>query len=500
MYFNGVAPSSGLTLTNNSLLYGSATPTGASAPAGLIYQIATDGTNVAPVYQYGRLGVFTGNTPRSTLLQLSDGFLYGTTSYRSAEAITLFAVGSGTLFKVSADGTTYTKLHDFLDATTTNANSEYINDDGVLPNAPLIQGSDGFLYGMTVYGGANGTGTIYKIRTDGTGFQSIYAFAAMVLKASTDTNGNPVLDANGNPVMVPDRNPDLRIKNATGAHPTHRLTQGTDGYLYGTTTAGGVNGTGTIFKIHPDGSGFALVKTFDASPDDLFAAIRPNATGGYPSSSLLLVNGMLYGATTALGANGSGNVYGITMDGTVFSVLHSFNPGNTTAVGDGATPSGDLIFSNDSMLVGTTSGLFTVTLQTTTEPAVIGAGAIFKVSLDGTTFSNLYVFLGDGLSAATNGVMPMAGVVQAADGSYYGTTSQGGPYTTSYFSGNGTVFKFGEDAHIVTPAGTPEPIDDGGDGTIDIVFGLTLLALLLFVAPWRSLHKRRAMRTAARVR
>ncbi|HYG36864.1 MAG TPA: choice-of-anchor tandem repeat GloVer-containing protein, partial [Clostridia bacterium] len=88
--------------------------------------------------------------------------------------------------------------------------------DGQQPNAGLVQGTDGVLYGTTYLGGSNRAGTIFKVNPDGSGNTPIYQF-----EASTD-----------NPFGL--------------AYPSG-LIQGTDGALYGTTGHGGTEGYGSVF-------------------------------------------------------------------------------------------------------------------------------------------------------------------------------------------------------------------------------------------------------------
>ena len=92
-------------------------------------------------------------------------------------------------------------------------------NDGANPVAGLVQGSDGYFYGTTSDGGTNDSGTVFKISTNGA-LTSLYSF----------TGGND------------------------GASPHAALVQGSDGYFYGTTSAGGTNDSGTVFKISTNGA------------------------------------------------------------------------------------------------------------------------------------------------------------------------------------------------------------------------------------------------------
>jgi len=307
----------------------------------------------------------------------------------------------------------------------------------------LLLANDGLLYGSTRIGGANGNGAIFKIATDGSGFMTLYSFAIGTGNSPDGVENDP------------------RPITTDGAFPQSRLIQGSNGDLFGTTTSGGVNGTGVIFRLRRDGTGFTVLRSFDAAPpiiidetDPNFGKARVNGSGSYPASGLLLGgNGFLYGTTAAFGASGFGALYRIAQDGTGFSVLTAFD-GTTT----GATPFGELIVALDGTLVGTTS------VGGTTSAGSGGAGTLFSISLDGATFNTLHVF------GAVSGT-PRTGVVQDADGAFYGTTAEGGAY------GSGTIYKFGTPT-TAPVLGTPEPFDDGS-GTLSfwLLAALALLAL-----------------------
>src|ERR1019366_8032165 len=114
--------------------------------------------------------------------------------------------GAGTIFAIATDGTGFTVLRSFAQAT----------DGGYPAESGLIQGTDGRLYGTTSGGGASGAGTIFAIATDGTGFTVLRSFAQ-----ATD-----------------------------GGSPAGSLIQGNDGRLYGANTYSGMYGGGTIFAIN----------------------------------------------------------------------------------------------------------------------------------------------------------------------------------------------------------------------------------------------------------
>jgi uncharacterized repeat protein (TIGR03803 family) len=147
--------------------------------------------------------------------------------------------------------------------------------------------------------------------------------------------------------------------------------------------------------------------------------------GAQPFAALIQgSDGNFYGTTGNGGTNNVGTVFKMDPFGQV-TILHSF------VTTDGMFPKASLVQGSDGWLYGTTSSQGTLP----TPGGAAGAGTVFKIKTDGTSFTNLHTF---GLSDGTTGIDgagPLAGLVQGADGDFYGTTSQGGALSL------GTVFK-----------------------------------------------------------
>jgi uncharacterized repeat protein (TIGR03803 family) len=287
------------------------------------------------------------------------------------------------------------------------------NTDGSSPQGSPVQAANGNLYGTTTLGGLNnnnfcigGCGTIYKI-TPGGKLTTIYNFCSQ--------------------------------SNCTdGYWPQGALILSTDGNLYGVTQNGGVNihcnpisdaiGCGTVFKITPSGT-LTTLHSFDFSDGaDPYTALVRSADGNF------------YGVT-GYGGNedcfdGCGTVFTMTPKG-LFTTLHSFQ--NT----DGAYPVGALIQGTDGNFYGTT----TYGGSNTSCDFGEGCGTVYKITPSG-NLTTLYNF------DVSGGNKPLAGLVQARDGNFYGTTQGGGA------NGYGTVFK-------ITPSGTLTTLHsfDGTDGS-----------------------------------
>jgi uncharacterized repeat protein (TIGR03803 family) len=358
---DGAGPQAGLIQAGDGHLYGTTTYGGASpgySGVGTAFRITTDGT-LTTLHRF--TGGTDGGSPRAGLIQARDGSLYGTTAGDLYGGNDL-----GTVFRITTGGKLKT-LWNFTGGS-----------DGANPTAPLVQARNGNLYGTTYEGGLNGDGAVFKITTGGK-LTTLWSF----------TNG------------------------ADGGYPYAGLTQANDGNFYGTTTRGGANGSGTVYRIT---SGGALATLYSFSATNL-AGI--NADGASPQAGLLQASdGNLYGTTTSGGLYagsdgfGDGTVFKITTGGTL-TTLYSFTGGT-----DGAGPSASLIQGADGNLYATTA-----------LGGVNGWGTVFRITTGG-TLTTLYSF-----SGGTDGTNPVAGLIQASDGNLYGTTLAGGAYN------DGTVFQ-----------------------------------------------------------
>jgi uncharacterized repeat protein (TIGR03803 family) len=189
--------------------------------------------------------------------------------------------------------------------------------------------------------------------------------------------------------------------SADGGWPAGNLIADKSGNLYGTTSIGGPNGAGTVFKLAPDGSEAVLYNFTGATDGDL------------PMSGLLTDSaGNFYGVTEIGGKNGAGNVFKLAPDGTE-TTIYSFGATRT----DGYNPICQLIWGPNKTLLGTTVNGGTGAL-----------GTVFQVTLDGQE-TILHNFTG------SDGQYPHAGLVMDTAGNAYGTT------TNTAKGDSGTVYK-----------------------------------------------------------
>lgn len=390
---DGAHPSAPLVQGLEGNLYG-ITPEGGTNGAGTIFKIT-------PAGSLSTLFSFPGNessiVPTGGLIQADDGNLYGTSSVGGVD-------DSGTVFKITTSGVV-SILHSF-----SKVDKDDKNADGARPSDGLTEGKDGDLYGRTRRGGMYGLGTVFKITTTGT-LSSLYSFSNNDTAPGLPSGGliqgndgnlygtieNGGINRSGAVFTItttgvfktlhslskiapcPSSNPDAPcpFKNVDGAHPDSGLIQGKDGNLYGSAESGGVNGSGTVFKITTVGV-FKKLYSFSASLDP---EIWQNADGASPGRLIQGQDGNLYGSAAVGGMNSSGTVFKITTSG-VFRRLYKFSAVDFNGLknADGSRPLGGLIQVKAGNLYGTT-----------TIGGANGTGTVFKITPSG-KFTSLFSF------------------------------------------------------------------------------------------------------------
>jgi uncharacterized repeat protein (TIGR03803 family) len=353
---------SGPPVLSGSTLYGTTISGGNSYGVGTLYQASTNGTPYDILFSFLP---WDAQNPFGSLV-LSGTSFFGLTS-----------AGNGTIFTINSDGSDCANFHVFggtiivsivptniiasidptniitgiftnsvtnIVGTVTNVVTEFdtnivtdlitniVTDlitnsvpDGSFPNAPLLL-SGSTLYGTTSFGGSNGLGTVFKINTDGNGYSVLHQFAN---------------------VPGDGRNPQssLVLSGST---------------LYGT-TLGAARSNGSVFKVDTNGNGFAILYGFGLTPAD----------GYNPYSPLTLSGSTLYGTTSSGGSNNFGTVFRINTDGSGYQIVYNFAGGN------GSNPKGALVLSA-STLYGIAGGfLFSLAVP----PAPIApTSSVFRIT------------------------------------------------------------------------------------------------------------------------
>lgn len=257
--FTGVAPdgeypAAGLLLATSGNFYGT-TELGGANSAGTVFELTAHGMFLL---KHSFTGL-DGWVPDAPLIQVGGSF-YGTTAAGGNS--------QGNVFKMSGAGAV-TSLYSFTGF-----------PDGAVPRAPLLRGFDGNFYSTTEEGGTLGTsgGAVFELNT---------------------------------------HSKETILQSFTNNAPYGGLVQGPDGSFYGTTMMGGPSNAGTIFKISADGKTLTPLHNFGQNNND----------GALPFSGLVFgSDGNLYGTTSAgIGrGNAFGTIYRISPDGINFEILYPF--------------------------------------------------------------------------------------------------------------------------------------------------------------------------------
>jgi uncharacterized delta-60 repeat protein len=392
------------------------------------YLAATTVQQSFMVFRFTKLADFAGSlngaAPQGNLYQATDGAFYGTTVFGGTH-------NKGTIFKMTPDGT-LTPLADFSGAAT-----------GANPADSLVPDANGDLWGLTVAGGANDLGAVFKVspsgqltlmasfdgaahganpwgglllREDGT-------FLGMTSSGGTADKG-VIFSVTPAGVLTKLQDFDGAEKGAAPLGSLSRISFGGTDYYFGTTSQGGANNQGIFFNFVPGGISI-LTKYLDFNGASL---------GATPKGNLLYTtnNGAFYMLTSAGGANGAGAL-----------VFHDFNTvtnlADFSATEHGSIPNGALLW--------TTNGNFFGLAQ---NGGTNNIGTIFRAKANGSLKRMASFPVGGGV----NGANPADSLIQGADGALYGTTSSGGANNL------GTVFKIEVGLPVLNQAPTGIALDN----------------------------------------
>jgi uncharacterized repeat protein (TIGR03803 family) len=232
---NGSHPTGTLVQTTNGTLYGM-TVDGGINNNGIIFSLDTSTGTFKNIFVFNAL---SGSAPKGSLLLATNGLLYGITSSGGI-------YGGGTLFSFDPSSNTFNKQFDFGSV------------NGINPIGSLIQADNGLLYGITRTS-SSGTGVLFSFNITNKTFTKLLNISS--------PSGSPL--------------------------------QATNGLLYGMTTYGGKNGVGILFSFDPKTNLFTKIKDFDGG-----------LLGGSPNGGLFQAcNGKIYGTTSQGGKGGQGLIF-----------------------------------------------------------------------------------------------------------------------------------------------------------------------------------------------
>ena len=351
---DGADPTTGLILVSN-VLYGMAR-TGGISNEGTIFSLYADGAGFTTLYNFTNGTDGSLPTGPGSLVFCSNA-LFGVTAFGGNGA----PPRKGAVFRINTDGTGFTNIYSFS------------GPDGQNPTTQLTL-SGGTLYGTTHNGGGTGKhGTIFEINTDGSGFQTLFAFSG--------TNGS-----------VPSSPPTLA-----------------NGTLYGVTLSGS-NGFGSVYRINTDGSGFTNLYSFTGKLD-----------GYLPEAALTVFSNQLYGTTTAAGISNVGTIFRLNADGSSFTPLHEF-----LSTWDAGEPFGGVTLYSNTFYGAALSG----------NSSSGNYGIIYRMNPDGSSFTNVYNFSGGSDGAGPESTLVLNGNtlygITPLGGSAFSTSGDGTLFAVTF--------------------------------------------------------------------
>lgn len=333
----------------------------------------------------GTAGVVKGASPRGSLIKHSNGWFYGTTELGGANNL-------GTLFKFKPATATaiaqYVAVVEFTGNGTTKK--------GEYPNATLLDGGDGYLYGTTYSGGSTDYGTVFKLKVSDETFTTLATFT----NAASPTPGK---------------------------WPIAQLCKASNGLIYGTTVNGGATNSGVIFRLDPVANTVTTIVEFTA----LSGAVQ----GSGPFSGLVEANdGNLYGTTYIGGTGDFGTIYRYNLaSGTITPKLIEFT--GMTGSFKGSRPWATMIKASDGNLYGTTREGGT--------GGTYGYGTIFKLAIGTQPAPTVTTSAATSItstSATLNGQVNPQGAASTWQFEYGGSTSYGSVIpVTAGTTGNGSA-------------------------------------------------------------
>ncbi|HEY3900876.1 MAG TPA: choice-of-anchor tandem repeat GloVer-containing protein [Chthoniobacter sp.] len=408
----------------------STTSQGGANNDGTVFKINASTGAVTTIVNFANAttGSNRGGYPRAALVSDGAGNFWGTTAGGGAN-------GDGTVFEVNVSTGVVTTVVDF-------ANAQTGGNRGANPYGALVSDGAGNFLGTTKFGGANVVGTVFKVNASTGTITTIVDFA---YTSGSNRGGYPqaglvsdgagnfwgttsqggvhsygtVFKMSGGAITTITDFTDATTGSSRGGSPEAPLVSDGAGYLWGTTTSGGANGAGTVFKVNASTGVVTTVVDF--------ANAKTGSTRGADPEAALVSDGAgnLWGTTTSGGANGAGTVFEIAAStGTISTVMDFASAPLNPAAGLVSDGAGNL-------------------WGTTTQAGANNDGTVFKVNASTGAITTVVDFAST-TTGSNRGGNPGAPLVSDGAGNFWGTTAYGGAH------GAGTVFEVNASTGAIT--------------------------------------------------
>jgi uncharacterized repeat protein (TIGR03803 family) len=437
----GAEPMGSLLEGNDGKLYGT-TASGGANDDGVLFSYDITENVFAKVIDFESM--VTGAMPVGSLLQLSDGIMYGMTTFGGAS-------DDGLIFRFDPETSQYSILVEFDEAIT-----------GSNPVAGLVSTPNGKVYGITPDGGPSGIGLLFEFHPQTS------TFSEKVIFTSVWEAGRVCLAANDgvlywvpepelhSPPWVISYDPENDIyKRGTFASVGSRepslyfnsIFQASNNKLYfiANATQNDIRNENILYEYDPENDEFTSYFKFSGIE-----------TGEFPHGSLLqALNGMLYGTTFIGGAYHLGVIFKIDPETNNYTKLIDFERES-----GGAKPNGGVVQADNLKLYGLTS-----------EGGLYNKGVLYELDINTETFTKLVDFDGD------NGENPDGDLIKALNGKLYGVTPAGGIH------GDGVLFEFDPEAGVYEKLIDFQEVQSGKEPVSNalvaasngVIYGTTLL-------------------------
>jgi uncharacterized repeat protein (TIGR03803 family) len=365
-------------------------------------------------------GAIKGSGAASALVPDGNGFLWGVTPYGGD------STGNGTVFKVEMATGAATSVIEFSNNGTSNK--------GSTPVGPLVNDGVGNLWGVTSAGATSGKGSVFKIAASTGVLTTVLQFSTLTGANATVSNPQNGLtnDGQGNlwgiasvgggastwtvyKIKMSDGSFTKVAEHAPGGvsylgrTPLAGLSgNATSPWLWGTTSVGGTNNLGTLFRYDPSTGRTEVAKSFTGTTGTVLGS-KPNGKVHVDADD------MVWGTTEEGGTSNFGTIFKYDPATSNFTTVQSFSSGG------GYRPKGALVGMSDGFIWGTTSS-----------GSSASYGSVFKINPATNAVTVVHTFAS---STPANGYQLACGLVEDSSGFIWGTTQLGGANTS------GTLFK-----------------------------------------------------------